>query len=382
VKILHLIYDHSRNPWVGGGGAVRAYEIGKRLVRQGHEVTIVSGNYPAAGNYSEGGLRFIFAGSTKNYVFSTFSYALEAASLVKKQGREFDIIVEDFAPWNPVFSVFLTKKPVVLHINHLEGINILRRWWFAGSPFFLIERFYPKFFKHVTALSEETRKKIRVAGALIVPAGIDEDFFKENNVLNGNGLVPSKSQTLGGANEAVPPLLYIGRLHIKNKGLDTLLAAMKGHDIKLLIAGRGHDEACLKQMIIRSSLKNVTLAGFVGENEKIHLLQNTQALVLPSRFEGWGIVVLEAAACGKPVIVSDIPELQYAVDAGFGISFKTGDAQDLAQKIKFLIENAPRRIEMGQKAREYARDYTWDKISLDYERLLLKIIKDWQRAKG
>ena len=376
MKILHMIYDHSGNPWVGGGGAVRVYEICKRLASRGHEVTIVSGNYPGAANYTEGSLRFAFAGSRKNYMLSTFSYAFEAASMVKKQGQEFDIIVEDFAPWNPVFSVFLTKKPVVLHINHREGLNILRRWWFAGSPFFLIERFYPKFFKHVTALSEETRKKICIPDAPIVPAGINEDFFKESSLLSSNGWVSSRSQTLGGANEAVPPLLYVGRLHIKNKGLDTLLTAMKGHDTKLLMAGRGKDEAHLKHMIKKFGLNNVALAGFVGEDEKIHLLQNTQALVLPSRFEGWGIVVLEAAACGKPVIVSDIPELQYAVDAGFGISFRTGDAKDLAQKITFLIENEQLRREMGQKAREYAKDYTWDKIALDYEQFLLKIIGD------
>ncbi len=374
MKILHLIYDHSRNPWVGGGGAVRACEICKRLASRGHEVTIVSGNYPGAANYTEDRLRFFFAGSRKNYVLSTFSYAWDAALLVKKQGQLFDIVVEDFAPWNPVFSPFLTKKPVVLHINHLEGINLLRRWWIGGLPFFLIEKFYPLLFKHVTALSEETRKKIRIPDAPLVPAGIDEDFFKDNSSLDINDRVSSKAPTLGGANESVSPLLYVGRLHIKNKGLDTLLAAMKGHNINLLIAGRGSDEARLKQMIMRFGLKNVALAGFVGESEKIAMLQNSQALVLPSRFEGWGIVVLEAAACGKPVIVSDIPELRYAVDAGFGISFKTGDAKDLAQKIKFLIENESQRRKMGQKAREYAKDYTWDRISLDYEQLLLKII--------
>jgi glycosyltransferase involved in cell wall biosynthesis len=361
MKILHLIYDHSSNPWVGGGGAVRVYEICKRLVRQGHEVTIVSGNYPGAANYTEDGLRFVFTGSRKNYVLSTFSYALEAASLVRKKGQGFDIIIEDFAPWNPVFSAFLTKKPVVLHINHREGLNILRRWLVAGLPFFLIEKFYPLAFRHVTALSVETRKKIGIAGAMIVPAGIDEKFFEG-------------PQTFGDADEAVPPLLYVGRLHVKNKGLDTLLSAMKGHDSKLLIAGRGKDEDSLKQMIKRLGLKNVALAGFVGESEKIHLLQNTQALVLPSRFEGWGIVVLEAAACGKPVIVSDIPELRYAVDAGFGVSFKAGDPNDLARKIGSLLENVPLKREMGEKARQYAKNCTWDKISLDYERFLLSII--------
>jgi len=325
-------------------------------------VTLLSGNYPGAADYAENGLRFVFCGSRKNYLWSTFSYALEAASLVKKQGQRFDIIVEDFAPWNPVFSVFLTKKPVVLHINHREGINILRRWLVAGLPFFLIEKFYPRAFKHVTALSVETRKKIGIAGAVLVPAGIDEKFFEE-------------PQSLASADEAVPPLLYVGRLHIKNKGLDTLLYAMKGLDAKLLLAGRGKDEGCLNQIIKRLGLNNVALAGFVGETEKIHLLQNTQALVLPSRFEGWGIVVLEAAACGKPVIVSDIPELRYAVDAGFGISFKTGDPKDLARKIRLILGNGQLKRDMGQKAREYAKNCTWDRIALDYEQFLLKIIK-------
>ncbi len=361
MKILHLIYDHMRNPWVGGGGAVRVYKICKRLARQGHEVTIFSGNYPGAENYTEDGLRFFFAGNSKNYVLSTFSYAWEAASLVRKQGRDYDIIVEDFAPWNPVFSTFMTKKPVVLHINHREGINILGRWWIAGLPFFLIEKFYPLFFRHVTALSEETRKKIGIAGAMIVPAGIDGDFFKDNDMVNSPD---RESQTSF--------LLYLGRLHIRNKGLDTLLCAMKGLDSELLVSGRGKDEDSLKRMAKKLGLQNVGFTGFVGEGEKIHLLRKALALVLPSRFEGWGLVVLEAAACGKPVIVSDIPELRYAVDAGYGISFKTGDPEDLARKIRFLIDHESLRSEMGRKAREYARNYTWDKIALDVEQYLLK----------
>ena len=77
-----------------------------------------------------------------------------------------------------------------------------------------------------------------------------------------------------------------------------------------------------------------------------------------------------AAACGKPVVVSDIPELRYAVDAGFGISFKTGDAKDLSEKIKFLLEHEVLRREMGQRAKEYARGFTWDEIAARYESFL------------
>lgn len=368
MKLLHLIYDHMRNPWVGGGGAVRAYEICRRLAGQGHEVTIVSGNYPGAADYSEDGLRFFFTGSSKNYILSTFSYAVEAACLVKKKCPEFDIVVEDFAPWNPLFSPLLTKKPVVLHVNHREGANILKRFWLAGVPFFLLERFYPLFFKHITALSPETRKKIEVDSVAIVPAGIDGNLI-------GTGDVSGSDESLKLCGRAATGrfLLYMGRLHIKNKGLDTLIVSMKGLEARLLIAGKGKDEDSLKQMASKFGVVNVDFCGFLSEADKIKLVRKSEALILPSRFEGWGIVVLEAAACGKPVIVSDIPELRYAVDAGFGISFKTGDAKDLARKIKFLHENDGARREMGQKAREYAKDYTWDKIALDYERFLLKI---------
>jgi len=82
MKILHLIYDHINNPWVGGGGAVRVYEIYKRLADR-HYITIVCGKYPEAKDYEEGNLRFHFVGTSKNnYVLSTFSYAVKAAQFL------------------------------------------------------------------------------------------------------------------------------------------------------------------------------------------------------------------------------------------------------------------------------------------------------------
>ncbi len=86
--------------------------------------------------------------------------------------------------------------------------------------------------------------------------------------------------------------------------------------------------------------------------------------------------LLEAAALGKPVIVSDIPELHYAVEAGFGLSFKSEDPCDLAKKIEFLLANEGLRKEMGRKAKEYAKDFTWDKIADEYEGFLIETINE------
>lgn len=98
MKILHLIYDHVRNPWVGGGGAVRAYEICRRLAER-HHITVVSGKYPGASDYREGNLSFKFVGTTRNnYVLSTFCYAARAAGFIASHAKEYDVVVEDFAP--------------------------------------------------------------------------------------------------------------------------------------------------------------------------------------------------------------------------------------------------------------------------------------------
>lgn len=350
MKILHLIYDYVRNPWVGGGGAVRVYELSRRLAGRGHEITVVSGRYPGAEDYDEGTLRFRFVGSAKSYILSTFSYALSAARLVRQTGGGYDLVIEDFAPWNPVFSRFLTKTPTVLHVNHREGLNILKRWGVAGIPFYMIEALYPRLFKRVTALSEGTRAKIKRPDAEVVPAGINGSLLEEGE---------------GGKDGDYA--VFVGRLLIKNKGLDTLFEAMKAlPGIRLLVVGKGRDEAKLKAM----GLKNVEFAGFVSEEEKIRAVKDARLLVLPSRFEGWGIVVLEAAACGKPVVVSGIPELSFAVEGGFGLSFRPGDAKDLGEKMRLLYEDGPMRAGMGQRARRYVKDYTWESIARRYEALL------------
>jgi glycosyltransferase involved in cell wall biosynthesis len=363
VKILHFIYDHIHNPWVGGGGAVRVYDISKKLAGR-HHITIVCGKYPGAQNYIEGNLKFDFVGTHKNnYILSTFCYAFEAAKFLRKYGKDHDIVIEDFAPYNPLFSRFITKAPLILQVHHKEGINLIKRYFILGVSFMIIEKFYPRLFKNIICVSEASRDKFSLSKAEIIPNGIDNGLFVTDFL--GNKHFEEKEY-----------ISYLGRLHIHNKGLDTLIKAMKKINIKLAIGGEGRDKIKLASLIEKSGLWNkVELKGFLTDNEKKNFLGSSKIFVLPSRYEGQGIALLEAAACGKPVIVSNIPELKYAVDAGFGISFKIGNATDLAEKIKFLWESDTLRQEMGQRAREYAKKYTWDKIAEGYEKFLIKITR-------
>ncbi|MEZ0323493.1 MAG: glycosyltransferase family 4 protein [Hydrogenothermaceae bacterium] len=356
MKILHFIYDHINNPWIGGGGAVRVYEIYRRLSEKGHIITVVSGNYPGAKDYKvNDNFEYKFVGNSENYILSTFSYAFYAHILLKDIHKNYDVIIEDFAPWNPIFS-FLIKDKNVLQLHHKEGVNILKRYKIFGIFFYMLELLYPKFFKNIIVVSKESKEKFKVRGT-VISNGIP---YTESSIYIGDYIA------------------YIGRIDLYNKGLDILLEASSLLDIKipLKLSGRGKDVEKLKNKIENLHLnEKVQYVGYLPEDKKYDFIKNSKFLIMPSRFEGQGIVALEAAAMGKSVIVSDIPELKYVVENGFGISFKSEDPEDLKNKIIFLLENPNLIEEMGKKGIEFAKNYTWDNISNLYEDYLLQVIQ-------
>lgn len=355
MKILHLIYDHINNPWVGGGGAVRCFEINRRLAKKGHDITVVSGKYPGVMEYEQDGIKYKFLGSSKNYILSVFSYAYWAAKFLRKYAKDYEIVIEDFAPWNPVFS-FRFHPKAIIQVHHRESFKILQRYLVLGLPFYLIEKFYPKCFKYHISVSPDTKDKFNL-NAQVIPNGISDSLLK---VASQNG------DYLG----------YIGRIDIYNKGLDIILKASRDLDRDILIAGKGKDLSKMKKMISDLNISNrVKYIGYLSESEKIAFISNSKLLLMPSRFEGQGIIALEAAALGKPIIVSDIPELRYVTENGFGISFRYEDVESLKQAIKYLLNNEFQLEEMGRRGRQYAAQFTWDKISDEYEKYLLEVIE-------
>jgi len=358
MKILHLIYDHINNPWIGGGGAVRAYEINKRLAMKEHKILTISGKYPNAEDYEEGNLRFNFLGSDKNYILSVFSYAFNSVQYLKKHANAFDVIIEDFAPWNPVLSFRYQKDAIVIiQIQNFLGSEIIKKYFLAGLPFYLCEKLYPFYFRNKILVSEALSSRFKNSG-VVISNGIN---FIEENSSQGDYIA------------------FLGRIDIHQKGLDILIKAVSYlKNLNVKIAGFGREEKILLKRL--KAYDNIEFIGRAYDTNKKQFISKAKFLIMPSRFEGQPIVALEAASMGKPVIVSDIPELRWVVEAGFGISFKSEDATDLAEKINFLLQRDDLITEMGKRGIEYAKQFTWDRIAEKYEHYLLSLYNKFSHA--
>lgn len=149
--------------------------------------------------------------------------------------------------------------------------------------------------------------------------------------------------------------VYFGRL-VRTKGLKTLLRAMKKVSKgELLIAGSGEMEGTLKKYCQEEELRNVIFLGHLDTEKITRLLQEAAFVVIPSEwYENYSMAVLEAFACGSPVIgarIGGIPE--QVIDGKTGLLFDPGNVNALAEMINFLMDQPQECVRMGQNARSF-----------------------------
>jgi len=163
-------------------------------------------------------------------------------------------------------------------------------------------------------------------------------------------------------------VLFVGRL-THYKGVPYLLEAMKRVSGRLLIIGAGELERQLKNQVERNSLsKKVNFLGELREEEMVPFFHASDVLVLPSitRNEAFGLVQLEAMACGKPVISTQLETgVQYVNQNGVtGLVVPPGDSEALAGAINRLLEDEKLRTRMGiEGRRRVEREFTKERMA-------------------
>ena len=158
-------------------------------------------------------------------------------------------------------------------------------------------------------------------------------------------------------------MLFVGRL-FPEKSVDTIIRAIpyiikKDNNIHIMIVGSGHLRQKLEKLAKDFNVNNyITFLGLVSEEDKIFAYNACDIFILPSLAELEGMVVLEAMACGKPIIISDakMSASRFFVN-GNGFLFKTKDPEDLAIKALQLITDKNLCKKMGEVSLEKSKNY-------------------------
>ncbi|MDD4994873.1 MAG: glycosyltransferase family 4 protein [Patescibacteria group bacterium] len=195
--------------------------------------------------------------------------------------------------------------------------------------------------------------------------GVDEKFFSPGHRLE---TLAVKYNIL--ASDFV--LLFVGGLDRAHyfKGLDKLIEAVKtvkDKKIKLLVVGDGDRRPEFEQIVASAGLgERVFFAGGVDDRELPQYYNLADALTFPSvdKSEAYGLVALEAGACGKPVIASSLPGVRYVVQDGrTGALVAPKDVNGLAKAINDMAADPESVKEMGERARERIEaEFTWPVI--------------------
>jgi len=193
----------------------------------------------------------------------------------------------------------------------------------------------------------------------VIPCGVDTELFRPMPQVEAKILL------------ALPPdplLLYVGRLQ-PIKGLETLLDAMTALDgaARLLIVGgdqdepeNGHADYLRERVSVLGLRERVSFLGAQPQERLRLFYAAADATVMPSYYESFGMVALEAMACGSPVIASRVGGLTTTVRDGVtGFLVPEGDAGALAERVALLLEDRGRRALLGREAQRWAAEHRW-----------------------
>jgi glycosyltransferase involved in cell wall biosynthesis len=379
MKFLLINYEY---PPIGAGAATATQAIARNLVKLGHEVTVLTARFAGLPSVRvEDGVTVRRIKSLRRHpdrcsIVEMTSFVLSAlVSLVFviPKIRPTATIAFFSIPCGPIAllarALFRIPYVVSLRGGDVPGLvpEIERTHRFVQS----VRRASLERAVAVIANSDGLRDLAVAADPVpvgVIPNGVDTDFFAP----------PPQSAPL-----SVPDpfrVLFVGRFHAQ-KNLPLLLTQFAqvrdetATHVELHLVGDGPLLAELQEQATKLKLNGeIKWHGWLGRSELRDVLQSCDCFVNPSFYEGMPNAVLEAMACGKPVVASRVAGNDAVVQhEATGFLFPLDDPSALAASLARLVNNPAQAAEMGRKGRQLVEnEFCWNRVAQAYVELFQK----------
>jgi glycosyltransferase involved in cell wall biosynthesis len=360
-----------------GGMEKYVEEVGWRLVKRGHEVTVFGSKWYCNGSGRDGylGMKVRTVPTVHFQATDALSNAFLSTLLIAP--RKYDIVhLHGYASYYfiPLLKAFGKKSVITAH-GVESGWDNPKYSSFARG---VVKRAYMTGLKKadaVTTVAEHLSDKIygmtRIS-AEAMPSGLDETTGRAARI------IADKYKLKG-----LDYILFLGRID-PIKRVDWLLDLTHtvGSKIKIVIAGGSQDastDAYYRGMIQRASGNpQIIFTGPVTGDEKAELLSNCLCMLAPSQYEGLPIAVLEAAAYGRCCLASDIPAHREIIEDGVNGFLFPGDSKErfLGSMNKIMSLTAGYLLALGSEARKKGmKKFNWDTTTDRFERLYYNVLR-------
>lgn len=384
MRILHVIQDLAP----GSGGPVEAcLGMARAMRRRGHEVIIHTTNWDRGGFHptSRGeaaGVEGIAIHRHRVQLHGPWPLSLPLARALGEAVPKADAVhVHALYLFHDLVAWRLCRRHGVPYIVQPHGsldpyIHRRHRWRKA-----LVERlFQNRMLRDAAAIHYTAEEEMRLAApyaqgapGAVVPLGLEPADY---GALPPTGRFRAAYPTVGGR----PIILFLGRLHAK-KGFDILVPAFSrllraGFDAQLVIAGPDYGMRKRIEAWVRAQhvADRVTFTGMLRGEEKLAALVDADLFVLPSYSENFGIAVIEALACGLPVLISDRVNIWREIVEDGGGRATPCDAEAFGEALMDTMGDPEALAAMAAAGpATVARRYAWDKVAVRLEALYRRV---------
>ena len=306
----------------------------------------------------------------KDFEISSNGFSLQLFKRFRELSKETDIIHYQY-PWptGDLLSLIAPKKPsLVSYQSDIVKQKWLKKLYWPIEQHFLshVDKIIASSPQYAATSQNLTKYEDKVE---VIPLAIDENVYPIRDEA-----ITEKWQKMVGKDF----FLFIGVLRYY-KGLKYLLEAAKLNKLPVVIAGDGPERGALQDYITAHNLTNVTLVGFIEEEDKVALHQLSQAFVFPShlRSEAFGISLLEAQLYSKPIISCDIGTGSSYVNINneTGLTVEGANPKAFADAMTKLNSDRELGAKLGQQAHtRYKNNFTSEIYSKNYIEIYNKVI--------